>query len=571
MTETKTFTYAARITGQQPVLDSFAKLFGSVERKLYVDRVHLDTNINELKSRYIAQYGITARQFNSMRISVDGKIKSVLELLSLSVTDYQQKIKAKEAKLKKLNDDRKKEAVFLTTDIALNRRLKAKQTIAKIDFKLHQGKRRLATLKARLAGIEQRIKAHNPKMCFGSKKLFRSQFLLDKSSATYEQELAQWKADWELSRNHDIYLVGSKDETCGNQTCQGVLQVDGSVKLTVRLPNALHEQFGKTFTTVVNFGYGQENIITALKASRVEDKKRTGVALTYRFSKDAKGWRVLVSVPVSNEITSIKQAGVIGVDLNADHLAVTETDRFGNLIAFNRYNLYLENKSSDQRQAIIGDTAKDIANWAQSAQKPIALEKLDFKKKKAALDVSDNTQYNLMLSSLAYNQIHQMISSSAFRAGVEIIEVNPAYTSLIGNVNYAKRHGISGHLSASLAIGRRAMNYRENPVIDAQGKLTYVLRDGHHVTLTPPVRNRAKHVWSLWSGINTKLKQPRAEGYRCLKRRADEQRKSSSVINPITGFIPTEHPNTVQGASLVSTDTSLNHPIYQKVDLDRLV
>lgn len=78
MTETKTFTYAARITGQQPVLDSFAKLFGSVERKLYVDRVHRDTNINELKSRYIAQYGITARQFNSMRISVDGKIKSVL-------------------------------------------------------------------------------------------------------------------------------------------------------------------------------------------------------------------------------------------------------------------------------------------------------------------------------------------------------------------------------------------------------------------------------------------------------------------------------------------------------------
>lgn len=571
MTETKTFTYAARITGQQPVLDSFAKLFGSVERKLYVDRVHRDTNINELKSRYIAQYGITARQFNSMRISVDGKIKSVLELLALSVTDYQQKIKAKEAQLKKFNDDRNKESVFLAHDIPLNRRLKAKQTIAKMDFKLHQGKRHLATLKARLTGIEQRIKAHNPKICFGSKKLFRSQFLLDKNSATYQQELAQWKADWELSRNHDIYLVGSKEETCGNQTCQGVLQVDGSVKLTVRLPNALHAQFGKTFTTVVNFGYGQENIIAALKASRVEDKKRTGVALTYRFSKDAKGWRVLVSVPVSNEITSINQAGVIGVDLNADHLAVTETDRFGNLIAFKRYDLNLNSKTSDQRQAIIGDTAKDIANWAQSAQKPIALEKLDFKKKKAALDVSDDAQYNRMLSSLAYNQIHQMISSSAFRAGVEIIEVNPAYTSLIGNVNYAKRHGISGHLSASLAIGRRAMNYRENPVIDAQGKLTYVLRDGHHVTLTLPERNRDKHVWSLWSGINTKLKQPRAGGYRCRKRRADEQRKSSSVINPITGFIPTEYPNTVQGASLVSTDTSLNHLIYQKVDLDRLV
>jgi IS605 OrfB family transposase len=584
MTETKTFTYAARITGQQPVLDSFAKVFGSVERKLYVDRVHRDTHINELKSRYLAQYGITARQFNSMRISVDGKIKSVLELLSLTVTDYQQKIKAKEAQLKKLSDDRKKEVVFLTTDIPLNRRLKAKQTLEKMDFKLHQGKRRLATLKARLAGIEQRIKAHNPKLCFGSKKLFRSQFLLDKHHSDHANQLEQWKSDWELSRNHDIYLVGSRDETCGNQTCQGVLQQDVSIKLTVRLPNALHEQFGKTFTTMVNFGYGKENIIAALKASRVENvkhtdahgnevdsKKRTGVALTYRFSKDAKGWRVLVSVPVNKDMTSIKQAGVIGVDLNADHLAVTETDRFGNLIAFKRYNLYLENKTSDQRQAIIGDTAKEIANWAQSAQKPIALEKLDFKKKKAALVDSDNTQYNRMLSSLAYNQIHQMISSSAFRVGVEIIEINPAYTSLIGNVNYAKRYGISSHLSASLAIGRRAMNYRENPVIDAQGKFTYVLRDGHHVTLTLPERNRDKHVWSLWSRINTKLKQPREEGYRCCKRRADEQRKSSSVIHPITGVKPTESPNTVRVASLVSTDTYLNHLIYQKVDLDRLV
>jgi hypothetical protein len=49
----------------------------------------------------------------------------------------------------------------------------------------------------------------------------------------------------------------------------------------------------------------------------------------------------------------------------------------------------------------------------------------------------------------------------------------------------------------------------ENPVIDAHGKITYVLRDGHHVTLTLPERNRDKHVWCLWSKINTKLKQPR--------------------------------------------------------------
>jgi IS605 OrfB family transposase len=559
MTETKTFTYQARIAGQQPVLDAFARLFGKVERKLYVDRVHRTTSINELKSRYLKEYGITARQFNSLRISVDGKIDSVLELLALTVTDYQQKIKTKETQIKKLTDTRKREVVFLTEpNIHANRRQKARQTIKRIDFTLHQSKRRLATLKARLAGIQQRIKNNNPKLCFGSKKLFRSQFLLNKNnknnkdSATYQQELAQWKADWNLSRNHDIFIVGSKDESCGNQTCQGVLQDDGSVNLTIRLPDALHAEFGRVFTTNIRLGYGADHIIYALKASRVEtykktdadgneidSKRRTGIALTYRFSKDAKGWRALISVPVSNEIKTEKQLGVIGVDLNADHLAVSELDRFGNLIAFKRYDLHLENKSSDQRQAIIGEVAKALAQWASKAQKPIALEKLDFKKKKAALTDSDDRNYNRMLSSLAYNQIHQMISSSSFRAGVEVITTNPAYTSLIGNVNNAKRLGISGHLSAAMAIGRRAMNFRENPVIDAQGKLTYVLRDGHSVTLTLPARNRDKHVWSLWSKINTELKQPRDEGYRCLKKRADEQRKPSSVTNPIAGVKPT--------------------------------
>ncbi|MCI4411467.1 MAG: IS200/IS605 family accessory protein TnpB-related protein, partial [Thiotrichales bacterium] len=312
---------------------------------------------------------------------------------------------------------------------------------------------------------------------------------------------------------------------------------------TIRLPNALHAKFGKVFVTNIRLGYGREQIITALKASRVEThkktdadgneingKKRTGVALTYRFNKDAKGWRVLITVPVSNEMKAEKQLGVIGVDLNADHLAVSELDRFGNLIAFKRYDLHLENKSSGQRQAIIGEVAKSLAQWAFKVQKPIALEKLDFKKKKASLNDSEDKRYNRMLSSLAYNQIHQMISSSAFRAGVEVITINPAYTSLIGNVNNAKRLGISGHLSAAMAIGRRAMNFCENPVIYVHGKITYVLRDGHHVTLTLPERNRDKHVWCLWSKINTKLKRPRDEGYRCLKRREEEQRKRSSGI-----------------------------------------
>ena len=60
-----------------------------------------------------------------------------------------------------------------------------------------------------------------------------------------------------------------------------------------------------------------------------------------------------------------------------------------------------------------------------------------------------------MPSSLAYNKIKQQIHSAAYRSGIEVIEINPAYTSTIGAVNYGKSYGISIHQGAALAIARR--------------------------------------------------------------------------------------------------------------------
>jgi hypothetical protein len=55
-------------------------------------------------------------------------------------------------------------------------------------------------------------------------------------------------------------------------------------------------------------------------------------------------------------------------------------------------------------------------------------------------------------------------SEACFRAGVEVVQVvkmvkmvkvNPAYTSVIGAVNYARSKGISTHPGAAYAIARR--------------------------------------------------------------------------------------------------------------------
>ena len=51
--------------------------------------------------------------------------------------------------------------------------------------------------------------------------------------------------------------------------------------------------------------------------------------------------------------------------------------------------------------------------------------------------------------------------SPDFRAGVEVIEINSAYTSVIGAVNYAQELGISIHLAAAIAIARRGLGFSE--------------------------------------------------------------------------------------------------------------
>jgi hypothetical protein len=139
------------------------------------------------------------------------------------------------------------------------------------------------------------------------------------------------------------------------------------------------------------------------------------------------------------------------------------------------------------------------------------IERLDFRTKKADLENVDPRQAR-MLSYFACNQVASGIKSAAFRAGVEVIEVNPAYTSVIGASNYAQKHGIAVHQGAAFAIARRGLGLSERPTVRTG---CAPVRNGGHVTFDLPVRNRSKHVWSYWSNVRTCLKAAHAAHFRC--------------------------------------------------------
>ena len=59
-------------------LSAYADLYGKLERKLYA-RYRAGVSLPSLKNRFLAAYRIPGRMFNSLRVSVEGKISSARE------------------------------------------------------------------------------------------------------------------------------------------------------------------------------------------------------------------------------------------------------------------------------------------------------------------------------------------------------------------------------------------------------------------------------------------------------------------------------------------------------------
>ena len=509
--ESNTFSYQARLNLDGPsaiMLDACAELLSRLERKLFAD-ICKGKVPGDVKAEYIRKYGITARQFNALRVQIEGKMRSIRERRPGLIAETKDKIASAQK------------------DVA--RRQKREPG----SEKLHHKKRRLVSLKHRLETLQAEQATGKVSLCFGSKRLFRAQFALNENDY---QSHAQWLADWRRSRNNSFFLLGSKDESSGNQSCTATITEDGSIRLRLRLPPAVAGQEKYLWLPPIHFTYGHENIVAALRscedrkllqASKSPEAIHYGVALSYRFVRDEKGWRVFVSLPVQKPKTVTSQhKGVIGVDINANHLALTETDRFGNPIAKKSIPLNTYGKSRNQIRAVVGDACAAIVEAARSVGKPLVIEQLNFQKKKAELKDHASPALARMLSSLAYSSIISGLNSRAWRLGVEVMEVNPAYTSIIGRVKFAKRYGLSVHHAAALVIARRHLRASERVPrhLDSipDGK-------GSHVALSPPVRNRDKHVWHAWGIINRSFKTVLAAHFRVKKYRSSSS-KPACVI-----------------------------------------
>jgi transposase, IS605 OrfB family, central region len=118
--------------------------------------------------------------------------------------------------------------------------------------------------------------------------------------------------------------------------------------------------------------------------------------------------------------------------------------------------------SPAQAKARIGEAVKAGVSLAVASSKLIALEKLDFAKKKAELE-NQGIRYRRRLSSFAYSRMVTRLMARAFDQGIKVKPVDPAYPSRIGKHKFAQQYGMSNHQAAALTIGRRALYLSERP------------------------------------------------------------------------------------------------------------
>ena len=480
-------------------LSAYAALYGKVQRKLFAAVAAGESAVSQ-KSAYIEKHGIPARLFNAVRITLDGKVSAVRESQLVQLDSLRRRIARAEKQV-----------------------VKAEQLCQW--RQVHGKRRRLVNLKFRLSGLEADLAAGRVRLCFGSKKLWRKQY--DLKANGYGSHEA-WLEEWRDVRSNEFFVLGSRDETAGCQLCVASVNDDGTLTLRLRMPDGLAGLHGKYLVVPsVRFASGHDVVLAALgsnteyavyrrehgeKAARVA---ALGQAISYRFKRDAKGWRVFATTELPEvAVTTDRRRGAIGVDLNADHLAVAETDASGNYLNSWRVPLVTYGKRHHQGEALIGDAVASVVEYARGVGKPLVVEKLDFRQKKAVLE-GESRRYSRMLSGFSYGKIKAYFLSRGYREGVEIIEVNPAYSSVVGRVKFMERYGLTVHQAAALVLARRLLGCSER----IPSRWVCPVGSGVHVAFTVPVRKRVKHVWTYWGAIAGQLRPALAAQHRLGKRR----------------------------------------------------
>ncbi|MFI5674284.1 hypothetical protein [Streptomyces cellulosae] len=331
-----------------------------------------------------------------------------------------------------------------------------------------QKQRRLQTLTARLAVVEQHIAEGRPPVVVGGRRLARMRHHLTDAQLT----AADWHKRWDAAR---LFLTadGESGAPHSNYTIT-VNPADGSVTILLpeplrHLANAPRGRYRLACTVV--FHHRRQEWLDRVCAHRAVRYDIVCDPVRERWYLDA-SWSTDTTPPPTPQEIQAAGGRMLAVDLNADHLAAYVLDPHGNPVG-EPFTAALELTGPASRRD--GRLRAAITSLIQMARTHgcggIVIENLGFTD---ARQMGRETMgrgkrgkaFRRTVAGIPTAKFRERLRGMAYHQGLIVIAVDPAYTSRWGDTHWRgplddqSTTTVTRHHAAAVAIGRRALGHR---------------------------------------------------------------------------------------------------------------
>ena len=435
----KTFSTILEENNAKEIIEYFEETtqsYGFLKRcTLHILRNCPEISRNDLNKLLQERFSVAARTASSAIYEVEEIISSALALIPLNIEKLEARI---EGKIKIIEKKRKEMA-----KIHASRKTNTKR-LGKLKFHIYNIQNSINRIKQKIENLERQLNEKKPNICMGTKKLARN------NMEAFKQH-----------RDSQINYIGRACEKQGNMNFQ--LQY---VKKENFFTMKVRRDFGKwkDDRSPERFAYGKCHFKYGGRQLR-DAMKDNASPVTVSIIRKNDRYYLFVTVAVSYESSAIvtrKEHGVIGIDFNKGFVNICETDEKGNIVGIEKVK-YPFGKAGTTN-ARLADVISRICSKAIKKGKSIVAEALSFEKKKRktkkAVTPTEKERMR-MLHSLPYSRYAQILENLTFNRKIELIKVNPAYTSRTTEQKFCNQMKLNIHNGAAYVIARKGMGIKD--------------------------------------------------------------------------------------------------------------
>jgi IS605 OrfB family transposase len=281
----------------------------------------------------------------------------------------------------------------------------------------------------------------------------------------------QWRQRWDASRWR-IRANGSPDEPFGNLT----ITVTPAGQVSIRLPKPLeHLANAARGRYVVSgaavFAHRGEQSMQRISGGKsiaytiTRKPGREGVYLTAAWAVSTLPyWAGHDDCDPGDDVHAT--GPVVGVDLNDGHLAVRRLDAHGNPVgAAERIDIDLTGSTSRRDAQVRHAITRMLHYTRRRGISTIAVEDLNFADARTTGRETmgrgaRGKRFRRTVSGIPTAVFRNRLAAMTAAAGVELLAVNPAYSSIWGGQHWQHPYtNVTRHQAAATVIGRRAQGF----------------------------------------------------------------------------------------------------------------